>query len=276
MSIDKRQLRFGDALRRLRAEAGYRTGKDFAERIGWQTSKVSRLEKGRTLPADSDVVAWVEAVGADADTAAELRNELAELRLERDRWKSQLRLGHADRQRREAVAEGDASRIVTVEYFLVPGLVQTADYARAVFSLAAEMHESLNDADQAVRERVRRQEVLYDPGKVVEVLIGESALRYPPVPVAVNRAQIDRLITLSGLPNLRLGVIPLDVPLPTITMHGYTILDDTVVVEINHTEVVATDPEDVGLYDQITSALWRIAAEGDAARAVLANVARPR
>lgn len=160
-----------------------------------------------------------------------------------------------------------------VEFYLVPGLVQTADYARAVFDLAAEMHHSPHDTDEAVRERIRRQDVLYDPGKSVEILVAEAALRYPVCPPAEMRAQLDRLNNIAGLRHVRLGVIPLDTVLPTITMHGYLMLNDTVIVEINHTEVVATDPDDVSLYRAITDGLWEAAAEGDDAREILTRIA---
>jgi hypothetical protein len=204
--------------------------------------------------------------------ATELRDTVREIRLARDSWKYQLRHGHAKRQRAEATSERDASRIVTVEFFVIPGLVQTAEYARSVFTLAADMHGTLHDADESVRERIRRQDVLYDPSKSVEILVAESALRYPICPLPVMRAQLDRLANLAGLSHIRLGIIPLDTVLPTITMHGYAILDSTVVVEVNHTEITATEPDDIELYNQITAQLWEVAVEGDAARALLLRV----
>lgn len=273
MSIEKRQLVLAERLRSLREAAGYRTGKDFAQRIGWVASKVSRIENGRTLPSDADVTTWLDAVTASPQTLAEVRDELLDIRLARDRWKRQLRHGHASRQRTTAAGERDASRIVMVEFFLIPGLVQTADYARAVFTLAAHMHGTPTDTDEAIRERIRRQDALYNPDKTVEILVSELALRYPICPGPVMRAQLDRLANLTGLAHVRLGIIPLDTVLPTITMHGYTILDDTVIVEVNHTEITATDAEDVELYDQLTDRLWTQAAEGDNARSLLQRIA---
>ncbi|MEC3980436.1 helix-turn-helix domain-containing protein [Amycolatopsis sp. H20-H5] len=270
--IQTRQLAFGDTLRGLREEAGFRTGKEFAERLGWVPSKVSRVENGRTLPSDSDVTAWAHSIGAAADVALALRAEVREIRLERDRWKHQLRNGHAERQRTEAISERDATRIVTVELFLVPGLVQTPAYAHEVFELAAAMHGTRSDTEAAVRARIQRQEVLYDEGKSVAVLVGESALRYPICPAPVLRAQIDRLNNLSGLANVRLGIVPLDTPLPTITLHGYTLIDDIATVEVNHTELIISDPDDIDLYERITAQLWEIALEGEVASAMLAQL----
>lgn len=270
--IERDHQIFAGELRSLRIKAGFKTGKDFAAHIRWVASKVSRIENARTLPADDDLDVWFPAVGADAETEARLRGVLVDLRLERDRWKQQLRHGHSDRQHAEAVSERDAARIVSVELFVVNGLVQTPAYARSLFELAAEMHGTRADTDEAVRARIQRQDVLYDPAKRVEILVGESALRYPIGPVAVMRAQIDRLLNLIGIPHVRLGIIPIDRPLPTITMHGFTIHDDTVLVEINHTEITVTEPDDVELYNDITARLWQVAAEGEAARTLLQRV----
>ena len=136
-----------------------------------------------------------------------------------------------------------------------------------------EMADSPDDADDAVRERVRRQEVLYDPSRTVEILVAEAALRNPICPPEVMRGQLDRLANLSGLGHVRPGIIPLDTQLPTITLHGYTTLDDTVTIEVNHTDVIATDPDDITLYRSVTDQLWGVAAEGDAARAILTRAA---
>ncbi|GAB3376126.1 helix-turn-helix domain-containing protein [Amycolatopsis echigonensis] len=265
---------FASELRRLRTSAGFETGKEFAAHIGWVASKVSRIENARTVPADADLDVWLPAVGADEETEARLRGALVDLRLARDRWKQQLRRGHSERQHVEAVAERDATFIASVELFLIPGLVQTPGYARLVFEMAAEMHDTPTDTDEAVRERIRRQDVLYDPSKRIEILIGESALRYPICDVPMLRVQIDRLLNLVGLAHVRLGIVPLDSKLPTITMHGYTVHDDTVLVEVNHTEITVTEPTDVALYVGITEKLWEIAVEGDEARDLLQRVLR--
>ena len=267
--IERDHQIFAGELRSLRVAAGFGTGKQFAARIGWLASKVSRIENARTLPADDDLDTWFAAVDADQATEARLRATLVDLRLERDRWKRQLKQGHAARQRGEAAAERDASRVVTVEFFVVNGLVQIPDYARVVFELASEMHRTPADTDQAVRARVQRQDVLYDPSKTIEILLGESALRYPICPAPVMRAQLDRLLNVIGLPHVRFGIVPLDRQLPTITMHGFTIHDDTVLVETNHTELTAVDAEDVELYESIVEKLWDAAVTGDDARRLL-------
>lgn len=270
---DKDQLAFGERLRALRVAAGFGTGKEFAERLGWVAPKVSRIENGNQLPADADVVTWLALVGASDDATTEIRDTLRELRLVRSSWKRRLRTGHTSVQQSILEAERAASRLVMLDLYLVPGLVQTAEYARAVFAKFAALHQSPTDAESAVRQRMRRQEVLYEPDKQVEVLVAETALRFPICSRATMRGQIDRLMTLASLETVRLGVIPLGVELPVVPLHGFRMIDDAVFVEVHHTEVITKDPDDVALYNRIVAALWTIAVEGDEARTLLARVA---
>lgn len=270
---DKDQLAFGERLRALRVAAGFATGKEFAERLGWVAPKVSRIENGNQLPADADVVAWLSLADASDEVTAEVRDTLRELRLVRSSWKRRLRTGHTSVQQSILETERTAHRLVMVDLYLVPGLVQTADYAQVVFAKFAALHQSPPDTDSAVLERMRRQEVLYDPGKQVEVLVSQNALRYPVCSAATMRGQIDRLMTLTSLNTVRVGVIPLDAELPIVPLHGFRMIDDAVFVEIHHTEVVTRDADDIALYNRIVSALWTVAVEGDDARAVLARVA---
>ncbi|XVV05824.1 helix-turn-helix domain-containing protein [Actinosynnema sp. CA-248983] len=271
-AIDKRKLQLGTRLRELRTAAGFATGKALAERLGWQASKVSRLENGQQLVTDADLAAWFEAVSAPPDTAAELRDDLLDIRLEQAAWRRQLRAGHAPRQRYSEDIESKAAVITYVELNVVPGPLQTADYARAVLAASAELHQVERDVGEAVAVRMRRQQVLYDTTKRFEFLVTESALRYSVCPPSGMVAQIDRLVSLLGVEHVRLGVIPLGVRLAAVPMHGYVIVDDLVLVEMTHSELSVDDPHDLDLYRRLTSALWTSAVEGDAARRLLLRV----
>lgn len=119
---------------------------------------------------------------------------------------------------------------------------------------------------------MQRQAVLYDPGKRIELLVTEAALRSPVAPPEVMAAQYDRLLGLIGARAVRFGIIPLGARLPFPPMAGWTILDDEVTVETVHTEIVTRDPDDLAMYTDAIDALWKVAAEGDAARAILARL----
>lgn len=270
---NSRLVAFGLRLRALRVRAGYLTGKEFAQALGWQQSKVSRIETGNQQATDSDVVEWLRATQAPESLSVELRNELREIQIDAASWRRQLSKGHADRQQRAAKTEQKSSRIRALELALLPGLVHTADYARATLTAHARLHEVPPDVEKAVEIRMERQRVLYDSGKSIEMLIMESALRTGVCPPGAMVAQMDRLLAVAGLPSVRLGIIPLDTHLPVIPMHGVWIFDDSVTVETNDSEITTDDPADLALYNRLMDQLWTVAVTGDDARAVILECA---
>ncbi|MQA08433.1 MAG: helix-turn-helix domain-containing protein [Pseudonocardiaceae bacterium] len=269
--VNPRRIALGDQLRLLRESADM-SGKRLAERLNWQASKISRIENARQHVTDSDIVAWCTALRVPKAEIAELRDELRAIRVEEARWSQQLRVGH--RAVQESVAKNDeaATRIRVFSIALVPGLLQTAEYARHVFLSLAELHNSPRDTEEAVRARMQRQESLYAPDKQIELLMTESALRHPIAPASVMHAQVDRLIALQGMPTLRLGIMPFGRPLPAAATHNFVIRDDNVTIELINTEVSSSDPEDVQLFERYLQQLWERAAEGDAAREILLAV----
>jgi transcriptional regulator with XRE-family HTH domain len=275
--LDKRRAEFGNQLRQIRARAGHLTGREFARHIGWQQSKVSRIENGKQTATDSDVLEWAEATGAPESVASALLDELREIRIEAASWKRQLNTGtgHKERQQTAQQVEQAATRIRAFEMALLPGLVQTVDYARHVLSIHARLHGSTADIEQALAVRMERQRILYDGTKSIELLVTEAVLRYPPCPPDVMAAQVDRLMALSGLSTVRFGIIPLGTQMPVIPMHGFWILDDrAVVVETIDSEITAEAPDDVALYHQVADQLWGVAAEGEPARRILVQISR--
>jgi hypothetical protein len=121
-----------------------------------------------------------------------------------------------------------------------------------------------------VRARMRRQQVLYESGKTIELLVTESALLHPVAPDDVMVGQLHRLVAAIG--TVRFGILPAGVRLPYMLMHGYWIVDDLVTVETVTAELVVTDPDEVVTYNRVTDLLWNAAAEGDVARALLLRV----
>lgn len=268
--LDQRRAAFGERLRQLRERAGHTTGSAFARHLGWHQSKVSRIETGAQVPTDSDVTVWATATGASESAASDLATEVVELRIASASWKRQLRTGNKARQE-HAVAIEAAARVIRVfETALVPGLIQTADYARHVFATNAAFAESPPDVDESVSVRMQRQAVLYDSTKTIDIVITEAALRFPVCPRDVLAGQIDRLLALLGLPGIRFGIIPIDTRLPVVAMHGFWIIDDQVIVETIDSEIVLDDADEVALYHRMADAMWSVAVEGVLARAVLA------
>lgn len=269
----QRRLALGDELAVLLHGAGM-SGRQFAASVGWQASKVSRILNGKQAVTDADIITWCKATGVSAAESQRLRSVLRSIRVEEMRWARQLDAGHRALQEDMDAAEHSAARIRVVDVTLIPGLVQTGEYAAELFRSLATVRQSTPDTDAAVRARMQRQQVLYDSTKTIELLVAEVALLYPVGDATVMRGQIDRLLAVQGLPSVRFGVLPVGVSLPVPLLHGFYILDEHVMVETLHREVPADDPEDVALYGRIADTLWSVAAEGDDARAILLECAR--
>src|SRR5262249_26315164 len=119
---------FGARLRRLREAAGL-NGKQLATALSWPHSKISKIELARQRPTADEVTAWAHATGAVGDLEA-LLADLRSLRVESASWRRQLRGGHGPRQRASIGLEHAATTIRAFEPGVIPGLLQTADYAR--------------------------------------------------------------------------------------------------------------------------------------------------
>ncbi|MGH3861125.1 helix-turn-helix domain-containing protein [Actinokineospora sp.] len=269
-TFEKRRIEFGDQLAHLRQVAGL-AAKDFAAQLGWQPSKVSKIENGRQMPSDDDLVTWLSALDCSSDIVETMRDRLRELRIMNAAWRRQLRAGHRTRQEQDAREEHSATTIRAVDIMAVPGLLQTADYARAIFATQASLLDiPVGDIDDAVRARMLRQQILYEPGRTIEILLAESALGMPVCDAAAMRAQIDRLNSAVGLPAVRFGVLPMHVQYPHLLPNGYWIVDDEVFVEQVSGELRIDDAEQVAVYNRLTERLWPLAVVDDQARALLA------
>jgi hypothetical protein len=105
--------------------------------------------------------------------------------------------------------EGDATSISVFHETLIPGLLQTADYARAVMAGLGNLAPEA--AEQYVAVRLRRQALLdqQNPPQL-HVVVDEAALRRRVGGSATMRAQLDRLVARCALPNISVQVIPFD------------------------------------------------------------------
>jgi transcriptional regulator with XRE-family HTH domain len=267
-----RRMEFADKLRTLRERAGL-TGKEFASVIGWGNSKVSKIETGKQTPSDAELSDWLDALGFAGDAAEALHIELRDVRIQQIAWRRELRSGHRARQEQDAASEREATLVRAVDVAAVPGLLQTPDYARAIFASQSALLEVPDDIEASVSARMERQRILYESGRTTEILIGAAALYHPIATPDVMRVQRERITAAIGLPGVRLGILPLGQRLPHVPWHGYWVVDDLVFVELVTSEVRVDAPEDVAVYNRLTDRLWSAATEGDEARALLARIA---
>jgi len=104
--------------------------------------------------------------------------------------------------------EQEASVIRTYQVQFVPGLLQSAAYARQVI-LAGNPNEPEHEIDRRVQLRIDRQKMLSEPGAPqFWAIVDEAALSRPFGPPAVMRSQIEHLLTMSTMPNVTVQVLP--------------------------------------------------------------------
>ncbi|MFF5981153.1 helix-turn-helix domain-containing protein [Streptomyces olindensis] len=260
----------GARLRELRTEAGLE-GKDIARELGWQTSKVSRLQNGKQTPTRDDLTAWANAVGR-TDVEPELQGLLSGLDLkQRHRsWRRQLAGGHRGRQEIAVRQTENTTLIRGLEVSRIPGLFQTPEYARVIFDSNAEFHGIPPTTEAAVETRMRRQEALYDPEKTFRFLVCEAALYHRACPADVMAEQLDRLYNLVGQRRIELGILPFGTQLRRTAPHAFWIYDQRlVIVETISEELWLTGDEDVALYQRAWEWLAESAEYGAPARRLI-------
>lgn len=237
-------------------------------------SKVSKLENGRQSPTDDEVRAWCRATGAEH----EIENLLVTLHTLETRhaeWQRVMRGGQTQVQESVAQREGETRLIRSFQPTYVPGLLQTADYARARMEQNARVWGKRADIDEAVAARMRRQGVLYETNRAFRYVITEATLMYALCPPTAMLGQIDRMVSLSMLPNVRLGVVPFDTDFVVAPTHGFTLLDDRLVtIETMSAELNLAQQQEIDLYSKIFESMALAADYERKARAHLTKAAR--
>lgn len=273
-----RRARLAARLRAVRA-AAYPSGNAFASHIGWSQSKVSKVETGAQLLGEDDLRTWAAAAGADAGTSSELLDMLAAVRVEYATWRDTFRRSSpADKQTGIAALEAQATRIGKYQPAMILGLVQTAAYARELLRLPGGPMDSGGASEAAVEaqiaERIRRQEVLYEPGKQIQLVMGEAALHaFRPGSVGTLLGQLDRLTAVAELPSVELSIVPLDAR-PVMPLAGFALYDsEFVVAESLAGEQRTDDPDQVAIYVKSFDALREAAVTGSDAVALIQRVA---
>ncbi|OZM71485.1 transcriptional regulator [Amycolatopsis antarctica] len=182
-------------LRRLREGAGM-TGADAARILGMSASKISRIETGKRGLQVEDVAALLGLYRVPERRRDEIL-DLVRKSTERGWWQSAGRSDVPTRWRTLTDLEFGANRIRSFEPFLVPGLLQSADYARAVM---AGLDPLLTSAEvtEAVSLRVARQRWLRRPGNRLIAVLDEAVLHRMIGDFETMRGQLLKLIKLRG------------------------------------------------------------------------------
>jgi transcriptional regulator with XRE-family HTH domain len=240
------------------------TVEDAANYLLVSASKISRVETGQRNITARDI-RDLAALYRLTDEERELLAELAVGGKVRAWWQPfNLPYSYAT----YVGLEAEAASIRDFAMGIVPGLLQTAEYARAVVRAAA-----VDRSDESVQQRVetrleRQRHVLHEAGTSFSALIDESALRRVVGGAAVMQNQLKSLATASELPNVTIRVVPFaagPIPVPT---NKFIILSfdgpsDVVYLESLTGQLVLERESDIGAYHDAYATLQGLALPAD-------------
>lgn len=251
-------------LLRLRDRAGLSQRK-LGKCKGLSFGIVQRVEHGQK-PTIAQVDAWLTACSVDQITRGRVLLLAEAARAEGRPWDETFE-GRTHLQDEVFDEERGARLIRNFQPTVVPGLLQTADYARSVLTLGHTV-----DVPAAVNARQQRQQLLHEPGRTFEFVIAESALRRLPG-VASMAGQVDRIKSLATVQAVAVAVLPAEA-LPLIPWHAFVLVYPVdaapfVKLELFHGPQRITDPGSVATYIEVWERLWAAAVHGDEARKLL-------
>ncbi|EST24301.1 helix-turn-helix domain-containing protein [Streptomyces niveus] len=268
-NVQQARHALGLRLRELRKDAGL-TSRELARRAGWHESKCSRLEHGRTSPSDQDIRSWASLCGVQ-DQIADLIATARGIETMYVDWRRMERGGLKQVQHSVAPLMERTSRFRMYQSWVVPGLLQTARYTRAVLGTISALRDVPGDFEDAVAVRVHRQRVLHSGRQRFAMLLEEWVLRTVIGDSEVMTEQLDHLVTAATLPCVSLGIVPLGVPRGLgWPVESFTLYDDAQAnVELVAGHLTVTRPSEVAEYARAFTELSEIAVYGPRARKLI-------
>ncbi|MEU6580688.1 helix-turn-helix transcriptional regulator [Nocardia sp. NPDC046763] len=264
----------GQRLREIRRRAGL-SGRQLATLAGWHESKVSKLEYGKLRVSDADARAYcTHALAEDQldDLLATLHNiDAAYMEMRR-----LLSVG-TGRSQDVLVRLAERTRLTRIyQNVLIPGILQTPEYARAILERSIARHGLTDDIDAGVTKRMERQQFLYRGDRLFHIVLAEQALLTTIGGDSVMIGQLDRLLVAIGLPRVTVGIVPATAEIPQQTTNFVMFDDRMTTVETITAELTITQPREIAVYGRTFDMLAELSTTGDAARALILAAAERR
>ncbi|MCX2971537.1 MULTISPECIES: helix-turn-helix domain-containing protein [Streptomyces] len=234
--------KLGNELLRLRDAAG-RTQQQAAEALSATATKIVKMERGWVPIRDPDLRALCDFYGLrDPSAVASLLN-LAHLDRERRKakgwWQQLPKTGSLS----EYIAMEDvAKQVRTWQLSFVPGLLQTAEYARAL-AVGEGAWDDPDEIERMVDARLQRQRRLRDDDPLhVYAVVWEAALRQLVGGPPVMRAQLSRLSAVAELATVRLQVLPYRAGAHACAASSFTIISfaEDEAADVVHTDTIGS------------------------------------
>jgi transcriptional regulator with XRE-family HTH domain len=185
----------GSELARARVAAGFSSQQALADHLGFDRTVITKAETGERLPSLEVLAKVAEATGIDR----ELFERLTEFARSADGPVPDWFAPWLERER-------EAHTLRLWQPIIIPGLLQTSDYARALFIAEGSTPDR---ADELTAERLDRQAILdrVDPPNVI-VVLDESVLHKLIGSAQVMHDALTHVATVAERPNVSLGIVP--------------------------------------------------------------------
>ncbi len=159
---------------------------------------------------------------------------------------------------------------------LIPGLLQTTEYAYAILRRSIRFHNIPDDLDEGVSKRMERQQILYQGERRFHILMGELALYNNVGGDSIMLGQLDRLLATTVQPRVSFGIVPMDTELP-MQLTNFVMFDERrVTVETISAELTISQPREIRLYHRTFDTLAKKSMYGSEARALIQRAINAR
>ncbi|MEU5306261.1 helix-turn-helix transcriptional regulator [Streptomyces noursei] len=269
-AVQEAREALGQRLKEIRQPTGM-TARAFAARAGWHEAKASRIENGKTVPSDADLRTYADLCGVPEvypdllATAHGIEGMYVE-------WRRLQREGMRHAQQAHVPLYERTEHFRIYDPSVIPGIVQTRDYARAIMGTISAFRRLPDDVDAAVDVRMQRQHVLQDAGRRFGIILEEAALRAQFGSPEAMAAQLGHLLNVASMQQVSLGIVPFAATRHMWPLEAFWIFDDDqVIIELATAQVTVKQPSEINTYARMFAKLVSIASYGKEARTLIAE-----
>jgi transcriptional regulator with XRE-family HTH domain len=270
-TVRRREL--GTLLRALRNEKGL-TVEQVAERLLCSPSKVSRMETGHGAATPRDIRDLCDLYGVTDQSTRDRMMQLSHEGKQQGWWQGY----DLDYFATYVGLEAEAVEIKYYQSVIVPGLLQTVDYARAMHEAGMPQIAPERIADLIEVRMTRQRLLVQNPPVRLKVILDEAVLHRLVGGPAVMRMQLDRLMEASNQPNVTMQVIPYSAGAHPAMDSTFNILEfDSPTPSVVYVEglvgwIYLERPQDIERYQQVFEHLCTVALSPQESIELLARV----
>jgi transcriptional regulator with XRE-family HTH domain len=274
-----RRRRLAAELREMRERSGLSVT-EAAKQLNWQASRISRIENRQSGITAPELRKLLDVYEIEDDQYRARLAELARRVNERGWWQKYAGLIGGDYADLISL-EAEARAIRAYEQELVPGLLQTPEYAHAVIR-ASRPTDTSEEIKRRAEIRLERQEILTRPDPTpprFNVVLSEGALRRPVGGYDVMRGQLEYLMRPRDRANVTIQVLPFDVGVHPAMVGPFTVMtfpdpDDLGVVSVENATgtLFLEEHDELRIYEELWNTLQASALSPDDSQTFLRSI----